>query len=204
MSDVIQPGIEVSLRWEGILLPKWWHFVQEDALHQVLHITGHGKLSLKGKGDVSEVLEHQLNEHIHVANLLEEGVLEGSSRLLTNSADDFVIRNKGKGVFVVDSAHEFLHLLLDGVATVTASSSRLRRDFLKGGEQDCALEGQEINLSIRVETIGVGCFWGSFLDVLKVSLVGLTNWALEHFSVDIREELNIVEKVVLHDTVEIG
>jgi hypothetical protein len=55
-----------------------------------------------------------------------------------------------------------------------------------------------------VETISIRSFWGSLINMLEISVKGLSNWALEHFSVNEWEELNVIEEIILHNRVEIG
>ena len=203
--DVVKPGIETTSGWEGLSLPSGRYLVKEDGVHDHLHSGSHGKLSLEGKLDVEQVSHDNGDQVVHVGALLQERVLEWSPGVVTNSVDNLIdVQLVGvKRALIVNTLDELNNLFLNWVTTIT-SAATLWLDLLESLEENNTFLGTEVNLCIGVETVSVGSFWRSLLNVLSVLVISGVGRASEHFFVDEWEELSLVHQVFLHEVVEEG
>lgn len=72
-----------------MLGPGGWHSVEEDGVHESLHVLSHCQLTLECKFNISEGFDDGLDEVVHDLALLDEGVLVWASGIILDSADDF-------------------------------------------------------------------------------------------------------------------
>lgn len=139
--------------------------------------------------------------------LLHKHILVWTSRVLTELRRNIINVEfvAVKLSLIVDSLHEFLDLLLGGLASAATAAAVSWLNLLEDLEEFEALVGSEIDLSIGVHAVSErGLTWALSLDVLNVLLVGEWLWALESdiLCLDEWEELRFVEKAVVHEVIE--
>merc|ERR1711934_656899 len=108
MLQVIQPRSKASCAWECIFGPGSWYSVEENGVHEGLHVLSHGQFTLEGKLDILEGGNNRHDQSIHDLALLEEGVLIWTHRVILDSALDFINVEfvAIKRGLIIDSGHE--------------------------------------------------------------------------------------------------